>query len=144
MKNDSVAVAAHSVGAILRIGAERFLFQLRDDKPEIVMPGCWGFFGGEVDAGESYERAIVRELDEELGLVGRAPIFATEFAIPRPRGWMRRKLFEVRLSDADVAALTLREGAAMRVMTALEFLALPNIVYWDALGLAYVLQEKKQ
>lgn len=139
----NLAIAVHSVGAIIRVGAERFLFQLRDDDPAVAMPGRWGLFGGHVDEGEDYHRAMVRELEEELGIVGRAVTFATEFAVPRPRGWMHRQLFEVRLGEAELAGITLREGADMRTMTAREFMALDNIVYWDALGLAYILKEMR-
>ena len=56
---------------------------------------------------------------------------------------MHRQLFEVRLGEAELAGITLREGADMRTMTAREFMALDNIVYWDALGLAYVLKEMR-
>ena len=47
----------------------RFLMQLRDDFPHIVYPGCWGFFGGHIEPGESLEAGIRRELAEELGYV---------------------------------------------------------------------------
>jgi 8-oxo-dGTP pyrophosphatase MutT (NUDIX family) len=137
----SLPVAVRSVGAVIRVGARRFLFQHRDDKPGIIMPNCWGFFGGHVDVGEDWHAAMVRELDEELGLTGKSVAFLTEFALPRVGGWVRRKLFEVTLAESDVARLTLKEGQEMRVMTAAEFLALDKIVYWDALGLAYATQE---
>ena len=45
----------------------RFLMQLRDNDPRIVYPGCWGFFGGHIEPGESPEVAVVRELIEEIG-----------------------------------------------------------------------------
>jgi 8-oxo-dGTP pyrophosphatase MutT (NUDIX family) len=143
MKNEALPVTVHSVGAVIRVGAERFLFQLRDQKPEIIMPGRWGFFGGHVDGGEDWHAAMVRELEEEIGLTGRAVDYLTEFALPRAQGWVRRKLFEVKLEDGDVDSLTLKEGQAMKAMTAAEFLALDKIVWWDALGLAYVLQEAR-
>ena len=45
----------------------RFLMQLRDNDPRIVHPGCWGFFGGHIEPGESPEIAVQRELIEEIG-----------------------------------------------------------------------------
>ena len=46
---------------------DRFLMQLRDDKPGILYPGVWGFFGGHMEPGETPEVGVVRELEEELG-----------------------------------------------------------------------------
>ena len=44
----------------------RFLMQLRDFKPSIVFPGHWGFFAGHWETGETAEKAMKRELQEEL------------------------------------------------------------------------------
>lgn len=46
-----------------------FLMQLREDKPSIVYPGCWGMFGGHIEEGETPEEALERELLEEIGYV---------------------------------------------------------------------------
>ncbi len=43
--------------------------QLRDNIPGIVYPGCWGFFGGHIEADETPEVAVRRELKEEIGYV---------------------------------------------------------------------------
>lgn len=40
--------------------------QLRDDIPGIYYPGCWAFFGGHLDPGETPSEAIKRELHEEI------------------------------------------------------------------------------
>jgi len=40
----------------------RFLMQLRDDIPTILYPGVWGLFGGHLEAGESPEIGLKREL----------------------------------------------------------------------------------
>jgi len=46
---------------------DRVLMQLRDDKPGIVYPGRWGFFGGSIESGESPIGSAKRELHEEIG-----------------------------------------------------------------------------
>jgi len=45
----------------------RWLLQLRDDIDGIVAPGCWGLFGGHLEADENAEIALRRELLEEIG-----------------------------------------------------------------------------
>lgn len=45
----------------------QFLLQLRDDLPQIRYPGHWAFFGGHVEADETPEVAVQRELQEEIG-----------------------------------------------------------------------------
>ncbi|MFK7847282.1 MAG: NUDIX domain-containing protein [Rhodothermales bacterium] len=44
----------------------KLLIYLRDDKPSIPFPGYWDLFGGHVEAGETAEEALVREIKEEL------------------------------------------------------------------------------
>lgn len=48
----------------------KVFMQLRDFKPDIACPGCWGFFSGAIDPGETPLEAANRELKEELGLTG--------------------------------------------------------------------------
>ena len=43
------------------------LLQERDEHP-LIDPDRWGFVGGHVDEGESYDAAAYRELAEETGL----------------------------------------------------------------------------
>lgn len=47
--------------------SDEYLFQLRDDIPNIVYPGHWGLFGGHLDPGETPETAVQREVLEEIG-----------------------------------------------------------------------------
>jgi 8-oxo-dGTP diphosphatase len=47
----------------------RLIIYLRDDKPEIPFPNYWDFIGGHVETGESPEQAMVRETQEEVGIL---------------------------------------------------------------------------
>jgi 8-oxo-dGTP diphosphatase len=44
----------------------KLLMQLRDNIPTILYPGLWGLFGGHIEAGETPEIAVVREIAEEI------------------------------------------------------------------------------
>jgi len=64
------------VTALLFDAEGRLLIYLRDDKLEIPFPGFWDLFGGYVDPGETLEEALVREIQEELGVsVGEVTFF---------------------------------------------------------------------
>ena len=52
--------------ALLRRGDRWFL--QRRDPASAVLPGLWEFPGGKVEAGETPEAALLRELREEVGL----------------------------------------------------------------------------
>ncbi len=51
----------------------KFLMQLRDNIPTILYPGLWGLFGGHIEAGETPEIAVKREIMEEIGYELIAP-----------------------------------------------------------------------
>lgn len=83
----------------------KFLMQLRDDIPGIIYPGCWGFFGGHIEEGETPEVALKRELEEEIGYV---PPQVSPFIIER-EGNVIRNIFQGELT-VELKDLVLGEG----------------------------------
>lgn len=141
--DSSLPIALMNVGAVIRLPDGRMLFQLRDDIAGIVMPGRWGFFGGHIEPGEDADTAIVREVEEELSFTPRNVRRLTEIVYPRLDAngqaiWIRRIFYDIPVTEADIAAMRQGEGQDMRVMTADEYLSLPNIIYWEAAAVAYL------
>lgn len=91
MTRKRVEVAA---GVLLRADGRYLLGQRA---PDTVYAGYWEFPGGKVEAGENPAQALIRELDEELGI-----------RVTRLRPWLcREHLYEhahVRLHFFEVAA----------------------------------------
>jgi len=54
-------------GLLIENSEGKVLLQLRDDKPDIPYPNCWGTFGGGIEGQETPEEGITREIREELG-----------------------------------------------------------------------------
>jgi 8-oxo-dGTP diphosphatase len=61
------SVQTHFALAVLLVHG-RYVMQLRDNKPGIAAPGVWALFGGRVEYGEEPKAALIREVQEELGL----------------------------------------------------------------------------
>ena len=125
-------------------GEGRYLMQLRDPKPDILLPDHWSLFGGTVDPGEDDAAAIVRELVEELEFRPKRVEKFTEmtvllpFATPRLD---RMSMFVVPFDDTERAAMVQHEGAGMRLFTPEELAQEQRVAPWD---LAAVLMHARQ
>ena len=53
---------------IILNSVNKFLLQLRDNKPGIEFPGKWSLFGGGMETGETPTECIIREIKEEINL----------------------------------------------------------------------------
>ncbi len=58
----------HRYSSIALIDARGWLLLQERDEHPLVDPECWGFPGGGVEDGETFEQAAYRELEEETGV----------------------------------------------------------------------------
>ena len=104
----------NAVAAIITVEG-RYLLQHRDAKFGIWFPCVWGCFGGGIEDNETLDEALVREVEEELGIRLKPndyrPFtrFDFDFAFAgAPRIW--REFYDVRISPAQFDAIRLGEG----------------------------------
>ena len=130
--------AGNAVAAILLLEDDRYVMQLRDDRPDIWYPGHWGLFGGGVDSGEDRTEALRRELREELELdVAVATPFACFTFDLTPMGLSSyyRAYYEICLTPRQWETAVLGEGMDMRAMSSDEALTLTEVSPYDAFAL---------
>jgi 8-oxo-dGTP pyrophosphatase MutT (NUDIX family) len=127
---------ADAAAAVIVLDDGRYLLQLRDQKPGIFYPGHWGLFGGAIDANETPEMALHRELREEIGLeVDEArPLTELSFTFGR-HGRIQRYFYEVPIRAEILPKLRLREGAEMRAFAASDILTRPRVVPYDSFAI---------
>jgi 8-oxo-dGTP pyrophosphatase MutT (NUDIX family) len=127
-------IARWCAAALLVTPDGRYLMQLRDNKPDILLPDHWALFGGTVDAGESADAAIRRELGEELEYKPRSVALFTEMLIGLPftePRTDRMSFFAVPIEEREIAAMVQHEGADRRLFTAEALAAEPRVAPWD-------------
>ncbi len=122
-----VAEIQRQVVAVIPVNPQgEVLLQQRDDRPDLLYPGCWTFFGGAVEAGETPNEAIHRELVEELG-TNLPVIFWMSYVCPARtvpgEVHTTNSVYFVGLDPARVS-LQLHEGQAMAWFTREQALAL--------------------
>lgn len=127
-----------AAAAVIRTGPGHCLMQLRDQRPDIWYPGCWGCFGGALDPGETAIEALRRELREEIELeVGEARLISRlEFDF-EPLGFGRaaRTYYLVDITPDQLSALRLHEGERMSALTYEEVVSGIPVVPYDAFAI---------
>lgn len=117
----------------------RYLLQLRDEKPGLPLPGHWALFGGGIEAGESAETALIRELDEELCFIPERimPLCVTVQAIYPETPLFRFHFFTIPIHSADIGRMVQQEGADMGLFSVAEACGLAKISPWDLCAILF-------
>ena len=88
---------------LLQNNEGKVLLQLRDDKPAIPYPNCWGTFGGQIEEKETSEEAIAREILEETGYKLTNPEYVGNFPFENYNPYVFRKVdLNVRLETLKI------------------------------------------
>jgi len=98
----------------------RLLIYLRDDKPDIPFPNHWDFFGGHVEAGETPEEALVREVKEEIAVELKQWVFFRRYVCTEGDAYPNIKYLYWARIDKLAEELTLYEGQRLEVIAAEE------------------------
>ncbi len=92
----------------------RLLIYLRDNKPGIPFPNRWDFFGGHLERGETPDQALVREVEEELGLALSTWEFFRTHVCTEGDAYPNVKYIYWSRIDQVADELTLREGQMLK------------------------------
>jgi 8-oxo-dGTP diphosphatase len=92
----------------------RLLIYLRDNKPGIPYPNHWDFFGGHLESGETPDQALVRELEEELGLPLKDWKFFRTYDCSEGDAYPNVKYIYWSRIEQGVDEMTLREGQMLK------------------------------
>lgn len=92
----------------------RLLIYLRDNKPGIPFPNRWDFFGGHLEIGETPDQALVREVEEELGLALSTWEFFRTYVCTEGDAYPNVKYIYWSRIDQVADELTLREGQMLK------------------------------
>jgi 8-oxo-dGTP pyrophosphatase MutT (NUDIX family) len=136
--DNSALSFANAAAAIIQREDGKYLLQKRDDRPDIWYPDHWGCFGGAIDADESPEQALRRELMEELSLDIRnaRPFVSLDFDLAgMGLGFYRRFYYAVAISSLEEDAINLGEGSAIGAFDAQTMLNSLRVTPYDAFSL---------
>jgi len=98
----------------------KLLIYLCDDKPTIPFPNHWDLFGGHVETGETPERALCRELEEEIHVTLETWQLFRRYECLTGDAYPNSKFIYHATIDRRAADLTLYEGQRLTGIAAEE------------------------
>jgi len=110
-ETDDIKVVEVAAAVILRADGQEFLLACRPEGK--VYAGYWEFPGGKVEPGETVRQALVRELQEELGITATAcsPWLTRRFTYPHAT--VRIHFWRVTAWDGEIGVTAPLEHSAV-------------------------------
>jgi len=96
--------------ALLFDADDKLLIYLRDDKPSIPFPNRWDLFGGHLEHNETPIEALIREIQEELGIAVTDITFFKRYECLQGDAYPNIKHVFVVRTEKRSSELTLYEG----------------------------------
>ncbi len=98
----------------------KYLFVLRDDKPNIPNPNCWSLIGGGIEKGEEPIKALKREVKEEIGIelydIKKIGVLDVPLTLMGETKIVLGHIFLAYI-DADIKDIKLKEGQRVEYFT---------------------------
>jgi 8-oxo-dGTP pyrophosphatase MutT (NUDIX family) len=116
-----------TVSAFLRNPEGQVISQLRDNKPGLMFPGHWSTLGGRVEAGETPDEAMRRELIEEIEICPSMTfwrLFEHHF-VSNGKSYSAEIHAYVGDIDLEIADIHLHEGQCLAYLDASDIDKLP-------------------
>ena len=132
---------ADAAAAVIRLPGQRYLLQLRDDRPDIWYPARWGCFGGALEPGEQPIQALRRELREEIELEfgDTREVARMDFDFgPVGLGKAFRVYYLIDIDEPTAGRLRLHEGQRMEALPYERLVRGIELVPYDAFALHLV------
>lgn len=96
------------VASVFIYSKNQLLLQLRDEKKEIVYPGCWGLIGGTLSNNENPYDGIRREIKEEISIENLKTLNFVDIFLSFKNENIMHYVFRANLTD--ISKIILNEG----------------------------------
>lgn len=116
MKNKNIIPKLPASSGAFIIHQGKILLIKRDSNPKIPDPNKWAIIGGRVEKGESFDKALQREIKEEIGVSPKDYQLLGFFETKKDK--VKRAIYLVKLSKEEVKKTRLgNEGQELKWFT---------------------------